>query len=234
MSRRVKGYTVHEVIALLEAEPDFTEANIYITPPTNPDNSDEDSGDEELMTVDNLSSRQLEAEAEATVFHGCVSRERICVDEASDYENDQNAAAIDDSPNDIDADVTPDSAATAVATADVGRTRKRLSVRGRTGSPSTTTEGVRNKQRKLPAPVLQSTENINPQVPQATSEEEANCHQPQEKPVTRKRPDDKRTRTWVKKDISTPVTAPDNPNRTLIFHLRTYLNNFSMMKHLTS
>ena len=33
--------TVHEVIALLEAEPDFTETNIYIMPPTNPDYSDE-------------------------------------------------------------------------------------------------------------------------------------------------------------------------------------------------
>ena len=147
MSRRAMRYTVHEVVSLLEAEPDFTEANIYITPPTNPNKSDEDSGDEELMTVDNLSNRQLEAEVEATVFHGCVSRERIGVDEASDCENDQNAAALDD----IDTAVTLDFAATAVATADVGRTTKRLSVHGRTGNPSTTTEGVRNKQETASA-----------------------------------------------------------------------------------
>ena len=73
----MKGrYTTHEVISMLEDDDEFTEADIYVTPPNDPMCSDEDSGDEENMTVNNLSHRQLKAEAEVTVKRG-IGRDRI-------------------------------------------------------------------------------------------------------------------------------------------------------------
>lgn len=64
MPRRL--YNVHVVIAMLEDDGLFSQADIFIAPPANPDNSDEDSGDEEQMNVNNLTRRQLEAEAKVT------------------------------------------------------------------------------------------------------------------------------------------------------------------------
>lgn len=43
---------------------------MYLLPPADPACSDEDSGDEEKVSPDNLSRRQLEAEGEATVWKG--------------------------------------------------------------------------------------------------------------------------------------------------------------------
>ena len=74
---RLKGYSVHEVITMLENDENFWEANVYICPPTDPNCSDGDSADEELGTIDNLSRNQLAAEGEATVLRGPHERERI-------------------------------------------------------------------------------------------------------------------------------------------------------------
>src|SRR6218665_429386 len=43
---RLKGYSVHEVITMLENDENFWEANVYICPPTDP-NCSGDSADEE-------------------------------------------------------------------------------------------------------------------------------------------------------------------------------------------
>jgi hypothetical protein len=49
---------------------DFTHADIFITPPNDPNCSDEDSGDENEGTCNNLTRRQLDAEAVATIKRG--------------------------------------------------------------------------------------------------------------------------------------------------------------------
>ena len=61
---KIRGYTVHDVITMLENDVDFWEADIYMCPPSDPVCSDCDSGDEELGTVNNLSRKQLESEGD--------------------------------------------------------------------------------------------------------------------------------------------------------------------------
>lgn len=56
--------TVNEIISQLEQEDNVLSADIYITPPENYAKSDEDSGDEESTSINNLSRQQLLAEAE--------------------------------------------------------------------------------------------------------------------------------------------------------------------------
>ena len=54
---------------MLQDESDFVSANIYIQPPENGNDTDQDSGSEDSGgTVDNLTGRQLWAEASATIF----------------------------------------------------------------------------------------------------------------------------------------------------------------------
>jgi len=62
MNRR--KYSVHDVLSMIEDVPNLTSADIYISPPDNSNYSDEDSGDEDLGNINNLTRRQLEAEAE--------------------------------------------------------------------------------------------------------------------------------------------------------------------------
>lgn len=62
--------SLNEIISQLEEDEDVLSADIYITPPENNDKSDEDSGDEESANINNLSRRQLLAEAE---FRATVS-----------------------------------------------------------------------------------------------------------------------------------------------------------------
>ena len=59
--------TVHDVLAILEEEEFFTQADVYITPPGDGNDTDKDSADEEGGIVDNLSGRQLNSTAVATV-----------------------------------------------------------------------------------------------------------------------------------------------------------------------
>ena len=74
--KRFRVNEVHSVLDMLECDPDFLTANLYILPPDDPECSDEDSGDEDKGAPDNLSRRQLEAEAEVTVWKG-NKRERL-------------------------------------------------------------------------------------------------------------------------------------------------------------
>ena len=65
-------YRTHDVLAMLEADEDMLQqsirTDIFISPPADPSCSDEDSGDEDTGgNYNNLSSKQLESEAVATV-----------------------------------------------------------------------------------------------------------------------------------------------------------------------
>jgi hypothetical protein len=62
--------TVNEVLAQLEDDEKFWQADIYISPPDNGAATDEDSADEEGGTVNNLSGKQLNSSAVATVQIG--------------------------------------------------------------------------------------------------------------------------------------------------------------------
>ena len=73
-----RRYAVHEVLSILKNDVEFSSASLFILPPSDPSCSDEDSGDEEGGVPDNLSRRQLEAEAVATVKHG-IDKEVIGV-----------------------------------------------------------------------------------------------------------------------------------------------------------
>jgi hypothetical protein len=54
--------TVNEVVSMLEDD-NFLEASVYLTPPGDGMESDEDSDNEEGFSADHLSSRQLNAPA---------------------------------------------------------------------------------------------------------------------------------------------------------------------------
>ena len=81
---RKKGITVHQVMTKLEDDDLFTRADIFITPPADPNCSDEDSGDEVDETFNSLTRRQLEAEAMATVKRG---QERFDIDGKDESEH---------------------------------------------------------------------------------------------------------------------------------------------------
>jgi len=87
MPRR-RTYTVHQVLCMLEDDTSVTDADIYITPPLDPNCSDEDSGGEDEGTMSNLTCQQLQAEAEVTVRHGAekirISNEIDSADQISD------------------------------------------------------------------------------------------------------------------------------------------------------
>lgn len=59
--------TTDELLAILEEDTGFSEADIFITPPENPYLSDEDSGDECENDINHLSGNQLRSSAEARV-----------------------------------------------------------------------------------------------------------------------------------------------------------------------
>ena len=67
---RFRVNEVHSILDMLESDPDFLTANLYILPPDDPECSDEDSGDEDKGAPDNLSRRQVQAEAEVSVWRG--------------------------------------------------------------------------------------------------------------------------------------------------------------------
>lgn len=73
---------------MLEDDRLFSQADIIIALPANPDNSDEDSGDEEHMNMNNLIRSQLEAEAEVTVVLDCIWQERIGGDDDADTQEE--------------------------------------------------------------------------------------------------------------------------------------------------
>jgi len=69
------------VLDMLDSNPDYLQANLYILPPSDASVSDEDSGDEDDVAPDNLTRRQLQAEAEATAWTG---KERVRIGNPDD------------------------------------------------------------------------------------------------------------------------------------------------------
>jgi len=62
------SYKLHEVMAMLEEDDNFVSADIYITPPSQGEVTDEDSGPEDDGgTFDNLARGQLRSTAEAVI-----------------------------------------------------------------------------------------------------------------------------------------------------------------------
>ncbi|KAL0830062.1 hypothetical protein ABMA28_003519 [Loxostege sticticalis] len=72
-----KKLNVDQIISHLEEDDDMFSADIFITPPDNWQNSDEDSGDEEFASINNLSRHQLLAEAELRVTRSSQAESTI-------------------------------------------------------------------------------------------------------------------------------------------------------------
>lgn len=62
-------YSVDEILNLVEADNSVISANIYLAPPTNCFNSDEDSGDEDEADINRLTKNQLLSNAEASITY---------------------------------------------------------------------------------------------------------------------------------------------------------------------
>ncbi|KAF9410214.1 hypothetical protein HW555_010651 [Spodoptera exigua] len=80
------GLNVNQIISHLEEDDDVFAADIFITPPDNWQNSDEDSGDEEFASINNLSRHQLLAEAELRVTRSSQPESRIVNELVGDEE----------------------------------------------------------------------------------------------------------------------------------------------------
>jgi len=86
---------VNQVIAMLEDDLDFSSANIYVQPPENStgQDTDEDSGSEDGGgSLNDLTGRQLRAEASATIFSSNHQKTVI-----SDAEGDTDTTELADS-----------------------------------------------------------------------------------------------------------------------------------------
>ncbi|KAH9627857.1 hypothetical protein HF086_001753 [Spodoptera exigua] len=81
-----KTLNVNQIISHLEEDDDVFAADIFITPPDNWQNSDEDSGDEEFASINNLSRHQLLAEAELRVTRSSQPESRIVNELVGDEE----------------------------------------------------------------------------------------------------------------------------------------------------
>ena len=73
---------VNEVLGMLEDSNDFSCAGVLIEPPAVDDLTDEDSGDDETGTIQNLNGRQLAARATATVIRA-DGRQQVGEDDES-------------------------------------------------------------------------------------------------------------------------------------------------------
>ena len=89
--KRFRLNEVHSILDVLESDPDFLQANLYVLPPADPNCSDEDSGGEDEVTPDNLTRRQLEAEGEATVWKG---DQRIRLGSPDDDDNGEDEPGL--------------------------------------------------------------------------------------------------------------------------------------------
>ena len=81
-------YKVHDVLAILEV--DFFNANIYIQPPENAAASDEDSGEEDDVVINNLTCNQHRGDAEVTIFRQNESNNNLQTVRLADDESTVN------------------------------------------------------------------------------------------------------------------------------------------------
>lgn len=68
--KRFRASEVHAILDALENDPNYLRANVFLLPPSDPNCSDEDSGAEDAVDMNNFTRRQLEAEAEVTIYRG--------------------------------------------------------------------------------------------------------------------------------------------------------------------
>jgi len=97
---------VNDVIAMLEDD-NFMEASIFLNPPGNGVESDEDSDVEDGCSANHLSSRQLTAPAEFTIKYGADNVNSLNDDVDNDTAGDTRLSVPDHTPPESDAEATP-------------------------------------------------------------------------------------------------------------------------------
>ncbi|XP_060552737.1 piggyBac transposable element-derived protein 3-like [Ruditapes philippinarum] len=105
MASRNRRYTVNEIISMLEDEGNFERADIHVQPPPVDELTDEDSASEdEEVGYNNLSGRQLDQQATATVIR---LDGRHVVDSASDsdLETDHSSDSSDTDEYEVPANI---------------------------------------------------------------------------------------------------------------------------------
>ena len=194
---------------MLEDDTSMTDADIYITPPLDPNCSDEDSGGEDEGTMSNLTLQQLQAEAEVTVRHGA---EKIRISNEID-----SADQISDQPAVLPTSAAPDQSANESA---VPSTKPRRLVR----PPSRFRESSESGGLANPANMTPPSEKRTVKRPAAkTSPMEYGDEYEEDQPKSKKRPTDKPARKWSKKDTpaerrpSDVTTANDYVNSDYTF-----------------
>ena len=84
--------TINDILSALEDDDDFNKADIYLTPPDNGAGSDEDSGGEDCVSANNLSGKQLRAQAVAVITRNFSHKDVVGEDSSteSDVEDDHS------------------------------------------------------------------------------------------------------------------------------------------------
>lgn len=118
---------------MLEDTDEMCSADVFITPPSNHDISDEDSGDEDGGTVNNLSGSQLNAASTATIVVGTEKKMIGCEDDDDRREHEQN---------ETDADSVASGGYNGNAQADIEND----------SSHESDTENVAKRRKKIPTP----------------------------------------------------------------------------------
>lgn len=89
-------FTTEEILSILEERDDVTSADVFIFPPDDGDNTEEDSGDEEGGTPNNLSGKQLSAIAELRVTTMEGKENLVEVDEINpEHSSSSTASTLD-------------------------------------------------------------------------------------------------------------------------------------------
>jgi hypothetical protein len=82
-------YKIHEVIQMIEEDDDIIGGDICMQPPSEGMVSDEDSGDENEVAINNLSSNQLHAAADAKIRKADGTTQQLISIDTEDVEDEQ-------------------------------------------------------------------------------------------------------------------------------------------------
>lgn len=193
---------MNEVISMLEDDSKFASANIYIQPPDNSNDTDEDSGSEDNGgSLDNLTGRQLRAEAEATIF-SLDHQKTVIGDTDTDVSDSETVEEERSSKITFDqqssAGIVLDNVTDFVMTDETNQCRSvkpRLGKRQRSESMSTNSAKLKENTSSMPAPQTSRKGS-----PHAGDTETGRPHMPNVKPK-KKTGSVPQTRVWTKKDI---------------------------------
>lgn len=200
-----KWFKLHEVLAMLEDDPEFTEATMYITPPADPNCSDEDSGDEDQGTANNFTRRQLEAETEVTIRKGDM---RVRIGIGDDNEDDSSECSVELETENASPNIASTTEGTVRATPSTSNEMPQPVLENNTAppaaSPSSDTK-ARRPQRKTSESIVATKKR-----PSTISKEEVPTAGAKST-VAAKRPKvDKPIRKWVKADLPQVCKIPDD------------------------